>query len=124
MDDTQLQIIISAVNNAAPQLSEVGAQLSGLGTQAGEASAQISSSLNAAEEAAADAAIATANQWDESLEEVSSAVSEAATSATSSFASICGATIWMRILRRAEEPYWRSRRVDDCRGATGLQGVF
>lgn len=88
MDDTQLRIVISAVNDAAGQLSEVGAQISNLGTQAGEASAQISSSLNAAEEAAADAAIATATQWDESLEEVSSAVSEAATSASSSFASI------------------------------------
>ena len=36
----------------------------------------------------------------------------------------CGATIWVRILRRSEEPYWRSRLVDDCRGATRLQGVF
>ena len=36
----------------------------------------------------------------------------------------CGATIWVRILRRSEEPYWRSRLVDDCRGAAGLQGVF
>ena len=36
----------------------------------------------------------------------------------------CGATIWMRSLRRTEEPYWRSRRADDCHGGTGLQGVF
>jgi len=86
--DTELQIIVSAINEAAPQLSEVGAQLTGLGTQAGEAAEQISSSLTAAEEAAADAAIATATQWDDSLEEVSTAVSEAATTATSSFAAI------------------------------------
>jgi hypothetical protein len=86
--DTQLQIVISAINDASGQLSEVGAQLTGLGTQAGEAAEQISSSLTAAEEAAADAAIATATQWDESLEEVSTAVSEAATTASSSFASI------------------------------------
>jgi len=36
----------------------------------------------------------------------------------------CGATIWMRSLRRTEEPYWRSRRLDDCRGRMGLQEVF
>ena len=63
--DTELQIVISAINDASGQLSEVGAQLTGLGTQAGEAAEQISSSLTAAEEAAADAAIATATQWDE-----------------------------------------------------------
>ncbi len=28
----------------------------------------------------------------------------------------CSATIWVRSLRRTEEPYWRSQRVDDCRG--------
>jgi hypothetical protein len=88
MPETQLQIVINAVNAAADQLSEVSDQLTQLGTSAGEASTAISGSLNAAEVAAADAAIATATQWDDSLEEVSTAVSEAATSASSSFASI------------------------------------
>jgi len=88
MNDTQLQIVISAINEATDQLSEVGSQLSSLGTQAGAASEQISSSLTAAEEAAADAAIATANQWDDSLDDVSTSVSEAAASASSSFSSI------------------------------------
>ena len=84
--DTQLQIVISAVNEAA------GSALRGQRSthrprhQAGEAATAISSSLTAAEEAAADAAIATATQWDKSLEEVSTAVSEAATTASSSFA--------------------------------------
>jgi hypothetical protein len=35
----------------------------------------------------------------------------------------CSATIWMRRLRQSEWPFWRSRRKDDCRGATIMQAV-
>ena len=88
MDDTQLQIIISAVNNAADQLTEVSDQLTGLGTSAGEAATAISSSLTEAEQAAADAAIATASQWDESVGDISSAVEEASGTIATSFSDI------------------------------------
>ena len=36
----------------------------------------------------------------------------------------CSATIWMISLRRTEEPCWRSRLVDNCRGATRKQALF
>jgi transposase len=35
----------------------------------------------------------------------------------------CSATIWMRRRRQSEWPFWRSRRKDDCRGATIMQAV-
>jgi hypothetical protein len=36
----------------------------------------------------------------------------------------CSATIWMGKLRQSGWPFWRSRRGDDCRGATITQAVF
>jgi hypothetical protein len=38
--------------------------------------------------------------------------------------SACSATIWMEALRRTGWPIWRSRRGDDCRGATVTQAIF
>jgi transposase len=37
---------------------------------------------------------------------------------------ICSATIWMEALRRTGWPIRRSRRGDDCRGATVTQAIF
>ncbi|MCX7313909.1 MAG: ERF family protein [Alphaproteobacteria bacterium] len=36
----------------------------------------------------------------------------------------CSATIWMRTPRQSGWPFWRSRRGDDCRGATITQAIF
>jgi hypothetical protein len=36
----------------------------------------------------------------------------------------CSATIWMGKQRQSGRPFWRSRRRDDCRGATITQAVF
>jgi hypothetical protein len=36
----------------------------------------------------------------------------------------CSATIWMGKQRQSEWPFWRSRRDDDCRGATITQAIF
>jgi len=36
----------------------------------------------------------------------------------------CSATIWVGKQRQSGRPFWRSRRSDDCRGATITQGVF
>jgi hypothetical protein len=35
----------------------------------------------------------------------------------------CSATIWMRAQRQSGWPFWRSRREDDCRGATITQAI-
>ncbi|MCX7313431.1 MAG: prolyl oligopeptidase family serine peptidase [Alphaproteobacteria bacterium] len=37
---------------------------------------------------------------------------------------LCSATIWMRTPRQSGWPFWRSRRGDDCRGATITQAIF
>ncbi len=39
-------------------------------------------------------------------------------------ADACSATIWMGKQRQSGWPFWRSRRRDDCRGATITQAVF
>ena len=36
----------------------------------------------------------------------------------------CSATIWMGKQRQSGWPFWRSRRGDDCRGATITQALF
>jgi site-specific recombinase XerC len=36
---------------------------------------------------------------------------------------LCSATIWMRAQRQSGWPFWRSRREDDCRGATITQAI-
>src|SRR5580693_3783494 len=36
----------------------------------------------------------------------------------------CSATIWMGGQRQSGWPFWRSRRCDDCRGATITQALF
>ena len=36
----------------------------------------------------------------------------------------CSATIWMGRQRQSGWPFWRSRRGDDCRGATITQALF
>src|ERR1700691_6745320 len=36
----------------------------------------------------------------------------------------CSATIWMGGQRQSGWPFWRSRRCDDCRGATKTQALF
>ena len=91
MNETQLQIIVTAVNEAADQLAEVSGQLTGLGRQAGEAGTAISSSLTDAEQAAAEAAQATIDSWDAAIGP-DGAIVEAAASAVepigASFASI------------------------------------
>jgi phage-related protein len=70
MNDTQLQIIISLVNDAAGQLTEVGEQLSTLATQAADASELISSSLTTAEQTATEAAANVASTWSEEIEAI------------------------------------------------------
>lgn len=40
------------------------------------------------------------------------------------FTTLCSATIWMRKQRQSGWPFWRSRRGDDCRGATITQALF
>ena len=37
---------------------------------------------------------------------------------------LCSATIWMGRQRQSGWPFWRSRRGDDCRGATITQALF
>ena len=37
---------------------------------------------------------------------------------------ICSATIWMGKQRQSGWQFWRSRRGDDCRGATITQALF
>ena len=37
---------------------------------------------------------------------------------------LCSATIWMGKQRQSGWPFWRSRRRDDCRGATITQAIF
>ena len=37
---------------------------------------------------------------------------------------ICSASIWMETRRQSGWPFWRSRREDDCRGATVTQAIF
>jgi predicted PurR-regulated permease PerM len=93
MDDAQLQIVISLINNAAGQLTEVGDQLADLGTQASEAAEQMSGALTAAEEAAADAAIAAASQWEASTGEITAAVESFGTDADAIFNNISDAAL-------------------------------
>jgi hypothetical protein len=38
--------------------------------------------------------------------------------------SLCSATIWMGTQRQSGWPFRRSRREDDCRGATITQAIF
>jgi IS5 family transposase len=45
------------------------------------------------------------------------------TAADGGFAS-CSATLWMGKQRQSGWPFWRSRRGDDCRGATIMQALF
>jgi hypothetical protein len=83
MSDTQLQIVISVLNNASEQLAEVGGQLSSLGTDATTAAETMQSSLSAAEEQIAASAQAAADAWaitssdiSKDFEEIVPAVSE------------------------------------------------
>ena len=39
-------------------------------------------------------------------------------------ANLCSATIWMGTQRQSGWPFRRSRREDDCRGATITQAIF
>ena len=43
---------------------------------------------------------------------------------TQSVNALCSATIWMGRRGRSGWPFWRSRRGDDCRGATITQALF
>jgi phage-related protein len=99
MNETQLQIIISVINDAAAQISEVGSQLSQLADQSASAASDMSSSmasagasmdssLTAAEEAAADASLQSANSWLDAADQIDTAVSDAADGAETSFTQI------------------------------------
>jgi hypothetical protein len=99
MNEAQLQIVISVINDAAGQLSEVGSQLAGLAEQTSadasqmsesmsEAASTISSSLTAAEEAAAEAAMQTASQWTDAADEMENTASSAATAVSDSYMQI------------------------------------
>ena len=70
VNDTTLQIVISLINDAASQLTEVSDQLASLGTTADEASAQITNSLTDAEQAVAEAAVTAANAWADSFDAI------------------------------------------------------
>jgi hypothetical protein len=89
MDNTQLQIVITAVNEAEAALETVSDQLSGIATTAQEAGASLSadmqSSLSTTEEAAATAAEAAAASWGEFEETVTADLATAATAATGDF---------------------------------------
>lgn len=74
---TQLQIVISLVNEAQSQLTEVSDQLASLGTVADEASTQITNSLTDAEQAVAEAAVNAANAWESSFEAIPGVTEEA-----------------------------------------------
>lgn len=91
--ETSLQIVISLIDQAEDQLTEVRDQLASLATTADEASAQITSSLTEAEQAAADAAIAAAQQWEGSGDAIAAAADTAASSADSAFMSISDASL-------------------------------
>src|SRR5690242_21955464 len=93
MTDSQLQIVISLVNDAAGQLTEVGSQLAALGTQASEAAEQMTTSLTEAEEAAAEAATALVSQWDEASGAMTEAVSTAAAGTETAFMDISDAAL-------------------------------
>ena len=63
MNETQLQIVVSLINDAADQLIEVGDQITALGTQATEAATQMTGSFDAANEALANAAMQATGSW-------------------------------------------------------------
>jgi hypothetical protein len=65
MNETQLQIVVSLINDAADQLIEVGDQISALGTQATEAATQMTDSFDAANESLANAAMQATQSWTE-----------------------------------------------------------
>lgn len=93
MNETTLQIVISLINEAQSQLTEVADQLGSLGTVADEASTQITNSLTEAEQAAADAAIAAAQQWEDFGATVTTATDNVATSAEAAFMGIPDAAL-------------------------------
>jgi hypothetical protein len=70
MTPTQLQIVISAVDQAADILEGVQDQLTEMGTAADNAADQITNSLTAAEEAFAEQAAATVDTWAEAADGV------------------------------------------------------
>lgn len=63
MSETQLQIVLSLIDNASAQLQEAQGAFAELGTSANSAAAQITNSLTGAEEAVAAQAQAMANSW-------------------------------------------------------------
>jgi hypothetical protein len=69
-NESQLQIVISAVNEAGEQITEVGEQLSGLGPIAEAAGTAISDSLTPAEDAVVAQAQAAADAWKVAAESI------------------------------------------------------
>jgi hypothetical protein len=99
MSESQLQIVISVINNAAGQLAEVGTQLSALAEEtaadASDMSASMSGaatsmtdSLTSAEDAVVAAAEASLSQWTDAAEGIATAVEDATPTIDEAFNSL------------------------------------
>lgn len=72
MNESILQIVVTAVNEAATQLSEVVESLTGISEQAAETSSSATASLSEIGEIGAQSAASVSESWDESLADLDS----------------------------------------------------
>src|SRR4051812_14911084 len=112
MGEEDLQINITAVDEASGTLENVAAAAEGMATTIGEAAASIEStlatSLTTAEEAAVDAAMATANAWMGAEEDIAVSAAVTAETMTEEFDSIAAAS---RAAALSAIPTWEESLV-------------
>lgn len=96
MDENNLQINITAVDEASGTLENVAASAENMATSIDEAASSIStaltSALTSAEEAAVDAALATANAWMGAAEEIDGALATVSEASSGDFDAIASAS--------------------------------
>lgn len=102
MNNTQLQIVISVLNNAADQLSEVGSQIADLADQTSTSASEMSDSMadagdaistmteqtDADLQALADASVAATQSWMGAMSDIEETASAVPASITSSWANL------------------------------------
>jgi len=77
MSDTQLQIVLSLIDNASSQLEEAQGAFANLGQAGAEAAAQITNSLNSAEEDVVAQAQSSLDAWNAAGDEIGTTFEEA-----------------------------------------------
>jgi len=77
VSDTQLQIVLSLIDNASAQLQEAQGAFANLGQAGSEAAAQITSSLTSAEEAVVSQAQQVADSWATAADDIGETFEEA-----------------------------------------------